>query len=254
MVDTHCHLNFADHFPDVSSTLARARENLVDRVIVVGCDTESSRIAVALADRHEAVYACVGWHPTNAAKYTSAELAAIEELARHPKSVAIGEIGLDYHWDYSTPDEQRLATTDHLALAAELDMPVVFHCREAYKDLLDWIERLDARRCAMVLHCFGGTTEDAARGVALGCHFGVDGPITYKNADDLRATIATIPIDRLLLETDAPYLTPHPYRGKPNEPAMIPLINSRLAELFAVTPAQMAAQTTLNAETVFWVK
>ncbi|MGI8923171.1 MAG: TatD family hydrolase [Fimbriimonadales bacterium] len=254
MIDTHCHLNFPDHFPDVSSTLDRAKKNLVDRVIVVGCDTDTSRIAVEVAEQHEAVYACVGWHPTYAAKYTQAELMAIEELARHPKTVAIGEIGLDYHWDYSTPDEQRRATTGHLALAVELDMPVVFHCREAYTDLLDWIELLDPRPPAMALHCFGGTTEDAARGVALGCHFGVDGPITYKNADTLRDTIATIPMDRLLLETDAPYLTPHPYRGKANEPAMIPLINSRLAELFAVTPAQMAAQTTLNAETIFWVK
>jgi TatD DNase family protein len=246
MIDTHCHLNFLEAFPDVPGTLARAEENGVDKVIVVGCDTETSERAVALAEAHPAVYACVGWHPTYAAKYTSGELQAIKRLAGHSKSVAIGEIGLDYHWDYSTPEQQRACTADHLDLAAELGLPVVFHCRDAYADLLDWLERLGPGHSPRILHCFSGSRQDAERAVRLGCYFGVDGPITYKKATNLREIVSLLPQDKLLLETDAPYLTPHPYRGKPNEPAMIPLINRALAETIGATSEQCAQLTRAN--------
>lgn len=251
MVDTHCHLNFRDKFPDVGTTISRAHENGVHRVIVVGCDTETSQIAIELAYEYEQVFACVGWHPTYAANYSQAEISKIEEMTKHTKCVAIGEIGLDYHWDFSTPEQQRICTAAHLKLAVSCGLPVVFHCREAYDDLLDWLEELPDKPRAMVLHCFSGNLEHARRGIALGCYFGVDGPVTYKNASSLRNILATIPLDRLLLETDAPYLTPHPYRGKPNEPAMIPLINAALAEVLGVSPSEMAEVTTRNAERVF---
>lgn len=253
LVDTHCHLNFADAFPSVSLTLARARANEVDRVIVIGCDTETSRVAVSLADEFEGVFAVVGWHPNYAASYSRSELKAIEDLLSHPRVVGIGEIGLDYHWKYATAEQQRACTCDHLDLAVSSGMPVVFHCREAYSDLLDWVASLSITPQKMVLHCFGGDATDAERAVELGLWFGVDGPVTYKKNESLRSMLATLPKDRLMLETDAPYLSPEPYRGKPNEPAMIPLINSALSRVLVMTEAECAELTTSNAERFFGV-
>jgi TatD DNase family protein len=194
------------------------------------------------------VYACAGWHPTSAAKYRST--GQIEVLCEHPKVVAIGEIGLDYHWDYSTPEQQRVSTDAHWELACRLQMPVVFHCREAYEDLIEWLECQTYYPPACALHCFAGSASHARRALAIEkteVFFGIDGPITFKNADGLREIAAGLPIDRLLLETDAPFLTPHPHRGKPNEPAMIPLICEGLATALSISPEEAAAATTRNA-------
>ncbi|MCH8273660.1 MAG: TatD family hydrolase [Armatimonadetes bacterium] len=251
LTDTHCHLNLTDAFPDPGAALARAKENNVDRVLLVGMDTETSRRAVELAKEHECVYAVVGWHPNYAANYTSSGLKEIESLAQEPEAVAIGEIGLDYHWDYASPEQQRLCTTDQVELAADLGLPVVFHCRDAYADLLDWLEALQNPPVRMALHCFSGDERDALRARALGCWFGVDGPITYKKADDLRRIVSQMPTDRILLETDSPYMAPHPYRGRPNEPAMLPLINDGLASLLKMSPEQSADITTANADRFF---
>lgn len=253
LVDTHCHLNFGDAFPDVGLTLDRARANGVDRVIVIGCDTGTSRLAVSLAEEHDGVFAVVGWHPNYSANYSRSELRAIEEMLSHPRVVGIGEIGLDYHWKYATIEQQRNCTGDHLELAIAFGKPVVFHCREAYSDLLDWLSELNVRPEKMVLHCFGGDAEIAKRAIEMGMWFGVDGPITYKKSDELRAILASLPRDRLMLETDAPYLTPEPYRGKANEPAMIPLINSALARVLEVSEEACAQLTTSNAERFFGV-
>ncbi len=140
LIDTHCHLNFPDRFPDPEATIAEAVAAGVGTLIVVGCDTDSSRAAVALAERFSEIYAVVGWHPTYTCNYTSQSLAEIEQLLQHPKVVAIGEIGLDFHWDTSTPEQQHVALADQLDLAVRTEMPVVFHCREAYPQLLDILE------------------------------------------------------------------------------------------------------------------
>ncbi|MCW5947854.1 MAG: TatD family hydrolase [Fimbriimonadales bacterium] len=253
LVDTHCHLNFGDAFPDVSLTLDRARANGVDRVIVIGCDTETSKIAVELSKEFDGVYAVVGWHPNYAANYSRSELGLIEAMLSHKKVVGIGEIGLDYHWDYATIEQQRACTSDHLQLAISAGVPVVFHCREAYSDLLDWIERLPIAPEKMVLHCFGGDAMHASRATELGIYFGVDGPVTYKKNDSLRLVLASVPSERLMLETDAPYLSPEPYRGKPNEPAMVSVINARLAEVLGISVSECAELTTSNAEQFFGV-
>jgi len=252
MVDTHCHLNLGEHFPDPASAIGRAVMAGVERMIVVGIDDETSQIAIDLADRFDAVFACVGWHPTSAAKYKDTQL--VETLCEHPKAVAIGEIGLDYHWDYSTPEQQLTAINAHWELACRLQMPVVFHCREAYDDLIDWLESRDAYPPTCVLHCFAGDAGHARRALALRqteVFFGIDGPITFKNAGALREIVRGLPHDRLLLETDAPYLTPHPHRGKPNAPAMIPLICDGLAAALSISCAEAAAVTTANAFRAF---
>lgn len=251
LVDTHCHLNFPDAFPDVASTLARAKENGVNRFVVVGCDTETSQVAIDLSERHEGVYACVGWHPNYSQNFSHSEIDSIQKMTEHPKVVAIGEIGLDYHWQYATVEQQNICTEAHMQLAVETGLPVVFHCREAYPDLLSYLETRSALPVRMVLHCFGGDETDTKRAIDLNCWFGVDGPLTYKKAEALRNIVSTLPRDKVLLETDCPYLTPHPYRGKPNEPAMVPLINNQLAEIWGVSPDESAAITTSNAVTFF---
>ncbi len=249
MIDTHCHLNFPDKFPNPAATIQEATEAGVDRLIVIGCDPESSRAALELAKQFDGVYCAVGWHPTYTSNYTRESLDEIEEMLSHPKTVAIGEIGLDYHWDYSTPEQQKVALLDQLELAKRLGKPVVFHARDAYPQLIDILESRE--RLPYLFHCFGGTTEDAVRAMKLDAMFGVDGPVTYKNAGDLRQTLATIPADRLVLETDSPYLSPMPHRGKPNTPAYVVHVNAALAQVLGLSEAECAAQTTRNAERFF---
>lgn len=245
MIDTHCHLNDVEAFPDPEAVVAEARAEGVDRILVVGVDEDSSWRALELAERFAEVSAIVGWHPNYAASYRSERLARIREMLAQPKAVALGEIGLDFHWTYATLEEQERALFDQLDLAAELGAPVVFHCREAYPALLD---RLEARpRGPYLFHCFAGGADDARRATALDAYFGVDGPITYKKATELREVVATLPADRLVIETDSPYLTPAPYRGKPNRPAYVRFVNAALAAVRGVSAEECAASTTANA-------
>jgi TatD DNase family protein len=249
LIDTHCHLNDTEAFPNPAATISRAREAGVERVIVVGVDVESSQRALELTEAHQGVYAIVGWHPNYTANYTSAKLSEIEELLRHPKAVALGEIGLDFHWQYATLEQQERALYDQLALGEESGKPIVFHCREAYPALL---EKLESRTVLSYLfHCFAGDEEAARRAREMDCYFGVDGPITYKKSTHLREIVASLPQDRIVIETDSPYLTPEPFRGKPNEPANVVLVNSALASVLGISEEECTALTTRNAERFF---
>jgi len=252
MIDTHCHLNDTKAFPNPEVSIVEAVRAGVERIIVVGIDRDWSEKAVALAESHPEVYAVVGWHPTSAAKYKREELAIIRELAAHPKVVAIGEIGFDFHWDYSTLEQQTVCLHDQLDLAEELDLPVVFHCREAYPQLLDVLEKRPIR--PYLFHCFAGNRDDAKRAIDLDCTFGVDGPITYKKADDLREVMRIIGIERTVLETDAPWLSPVPYRGKPNHPAYLKHIRDGLAECLGLSSEIIEQKTTENARRFFNLK
>lgn len=252
LIDTHCHLNLTDHFPDPASEVAFAKYLDVERLIVVGVDLESSQIALDLAERFEEVFAVVGIHPNHSADYKSEWISAVQTMLEHPKAVALGEIGLDYHWDYATREQQYAALSDQLDLATSIATPVVFHCREAYGDLLDILEQRVANRNApWLLHCFSGTKQDALMAMDLDCYFGVDGPITYKNAGDLRDLVRDLPRDRIVIETDAPYLTPVPYRGKPNRSGYVVYVNNMLASLWGVSIELASAQTTENAQRFF---
>ncbi|MFN8139367.1 MAG: TatD family hydrolase [Fimbriimonadales bacterium] len=251
LIDTHCHLNFPDAFPDAAATVRRAVENGVEKLIVIGCDEESSLRATELSNVHENIYAVVGWHPNYAANYSSGSAKQIEQMLAHPKVVGIGEIGFDNHWDYATKEQQTRATAELLELATAHNFPVVFHCREAYPELLGWLESLKEHPPTMVLHCFSGDKSDMERSVQLGCYFGFDGPITYKKNDLLREIATTVPEDRILLETDSPYLSPHPYRGKPNEPAMVRLVAQTMADCRRISLDAVADLTTANALRAF---
>lgn len=249
LIDTHCHLNDSEAFPDPAAAIAEAAEAGVTRLFVVGVDAEDSRRALELADRFDGVYAIVGWHPNYTTSFSSEGLAEIREMLSHPKMVALGEIGLDFHWQYATLEQQERALYAQLDLAEELEVPVVFHCREAYSRLLDILE--NRPRLPFLFHCFSGDADDARRAVDLDCYFGVDGPVTYKKSSALREVIRTLPQDRLVVETDSPYLSPEPFRGKPNKPAHVALVNAALGSLFGMPAEECAALTTGNAERFF---
>jgi TatD DNase family protein len=239
--------------------IARAAAAGVTRIINPGVDRGSSRAALDLAAQHAGIYATVGVHPNDTANFSDEDLKWIETFAREPKVVAIGEIGLDYHWDDSPKDAQFRGFEAQLALAARLDVPVIIHNRDAHEDVIaileSWVNSLPdgspLRERPGVLHSFSAPRAIADRAIAAGFYLGFTGPITFKNADDLRRIAASIPLDRILVETDAPFLAPTPYRGKRNEPAYIPLMVERLASLRAISNEAMAAATTANAERLF---
>ncbi len=249
MIDTHCHIHDQKAFSDPAATLERARQAGIDRVIVVGVNPEDWTRAIEFADRFESAFAIVGWHPNYTADYDPASLPHLEELLAHPKVKALGEIGLDYHWDYAAHSVQRQALIDQLDLAVRREKPVVFHAREAYSDLLDILEQRPPH--PYLFHCWAGNAEEAARATKLDAYFGVDGPITYKKADELRTVFAGLRHDRLVTETDSPYMAPVPHRGKPNEPAHVSLINAALAGCLGVSEAECARVTTENGERFF---
>lgn len=249
LIDTHCHLNLQDKFPEVGATVSEAIEVGVSRFIVVGVDVATSVRALELADEFVEVYGVVGVHPNYSNAYQSSQIKEIERLLKHPKAVAIGEVGLDRHWHYATDEQQKAALFDQLDLAEATGKPVVFHCREAYPALLDLLEK--RRTLPWLFHCFAGDAEDARRAVALDAYFGVDGPITYPKSEDLRAIVQSLPRDRIVIETDAPYLTPVPFRGKPNKPAYVLFVNAALASCLGCEQGECALLTTANAERFF---
>ncbi len=227
----------------------RAQQAGVQRALVVGYDLPSSERAVNLAENKPALFACVGVHPHDAHSATNETLAQIESLAKHPKVMAIGEIGLDFYRDLSPRSAQYEAFRAQMQLAQTLNLPVVIHCREAYDEVLSILSEFP--KVKGVLHCFSGTAEHAERGLALGYYLGIGGVVTFKSAESLRQIVRTMPQDRLLLETDAPYLAPHPYRGKRNEPAYIPLIARQVAELWGISLDALSKLTESNAEALF---
>jgi len=248
LIDTHCHLNLAEYFPDPLPAIEAARTAGVTRLILVGLNVETSKRAIALAEQHEGVYAIVGHHPNYAEDYNTEELCAICDLLEHPKAVALGEIGLDFHHDHASRDQQMQALMEQY-LECPIDKPVVFHCREAYDELLEFIECYPKKRC--LFHCFSGKREHAERALADGAMFGFDGPLTYKKNRALRELVASLPADRIVIETDSPFMTPEPHRQQPNEPAFLPLINEALARALGMSAAESARLTTTNAETFF---
>lgn len=268
LADTHCHLYFNAFDPDRDAVIQRAIASGVTRMLVPGISLETSREAIALAEATPEIYAAVGIHPTETASWDSHTLEALREMTRHPKVVAIGEIGLDYYWDSAPREKQRKALQAQLRLAAETGLPVSLHLREkedaldgdCTRDMLDilsdWIRSLNGTKAALaarpgVLHSFSGTVETATAAYQMGFYTGITAPVTFKNAKKRQEIVAQLPLERLLLETDAPFLSPHPYRGKRNEPARIALIAEKVAALHSIARAEVDRQTTANAARLF---
>jgi len=259
LIDTHCHLDFDSYDSDRPAVLSRAREAGVIAVVNPAVDLTSSAAVCRLAAGEPLIFAAVGIHPNSSAGFDPASMDELRALAGQPRVVAIGEIGLDYYRDRSPKETQRRALEAQLDLAAELALPVIIHNREATADMLavlgGWVDGLAAghplRGRPGVLHSFSGTVSDAERAVELGFCVGITGPITFKNADELRRVAAHVPEDRLLIETDGPFLTPHPYRGERNEPAYVRLVADRIAGVRVSTYEAVAAQTAQNAVRLF---
>ncbi len=252
LVDSHCHLDDEKFDGDRDAAIARARAAGVERMMAIGTgdgppDLEA---ALRLARQHEFLYATVGVHPHDAAKATPETFERLAELAREPKVLAIGEIGLDYHYDFSPRDVQRRVFEQQIELAAHARKPIVIHTREAWDDTLD-VVREHGLPSGGIMHCFTGGSNEAGQALELGFHLSFGGILTFPRADDVRQAAARTPEDRLLIETDSPYLAPVPYRGKRNEPAFLPETARRLAELRGVDPEDIARVTTLNFDRLF---
>ena len=257
LIDTHCHINFDSYDEDRDLVIARAAEAGVTRIINPAVDLETSRTAIELSAQYPGVYAAAGVHPNSTADFDEAWIGEITTLAAQRKVIAIGEIGLDYYWDKSPKAKQFQAFEAQLAAAARLELPVIIHNRDASNDVIatleQWAQDLpqSLQNRPGVMHSFSAPPEIAERALNIGFYVGFTGPITYKNADELRRIAARVPLDHILVETDGPFLTPTPHRGKRNEPAYIPLIVERLAALRNTSIEAMGAATTENALRLF---
>ncbi len=249
--DSHCHLTAEQFDADRADVIQRALDAGVTRMLTLATDVASSRAVIELAEQYEGVYAAIGIHPESVAQATETDLTVIRELAAHPKVKAIGEIGLDYYWDKTTAARQQTFFEKQLELAAELGLPVAIHDRDAHDKILETLVQKQALGIRGVLHAFSGTLEMAQRAIVLGYVVSFGGPVTFKNNHQTPPLVEQLPLERILIETDSPYLTPHPFRGKRNEPAHVLVVAERIGKLKGLETGQIATQTTKNAQTLF---
>jgi TatD DNase family protein len=252
LIDTHTHLDDARYNDDREAVIARAREAGLEAFITIGCDLATSRSAVALADHYPFVYASVGVHPHEVKHIGEDWYDEFRGLAKSEKIVAYGEIGLDYHYNHSSPKEQRERFREQIQLARELTLPVIIHTREAQEDTIAILQEEKASEIGGVFHCFSGDAWLAKEVLDLGFCLSFSGILTFKNATALRAIAKNTPLDRLLIETDCPYLTPVPHRGERNEPAYVSQVAKQLAELHPeLSLEDIQRVTTENAKRIF---
>ena len=248
--DTHAHYDDEAFDADRDELLASLPEKNIGLVVDPGCDLSSSRMAVELAAKHPHVYAAVGIHPENCHDYAPSQIDELRTLARFPKVAAIGEIGLDYYWKENPPKElQQTCLRDQLGLAAELNLPVIIHDRDAHADTLAIVKEFPT--VTGVFHCFAGSAEMAKELLKMGWYLGFNGAVTFKNARKAPEVIAATPLDRILLETDAPYLTPVPHRGKRNDSTYIPYVSAVIAQIKGLTAAEVETAAFENAKRLF---
>ena len=248
--DTHAHYDDEAFDADREALLSSMPENGVGLIVDPGCDLDTSRRAVEIAEQYPHVYAAVGWHPENCAPYTRESLDTLRAWAKNPKVVAIGEIGLDYYWEQNPPREfQQEVFRDQLALAQELGLPVIVHDRDAHADSLAIVKEFPDVRG--VFHCYSGSAEMAKWLIARGWYIGFTGVLTFKNARKAVETAAAIPLDRIVLETDCPYMSPEPFRGKRNDPGKLYRMAERLAEIRGISVEEVRAATMENGKRLY---
>jgi len=253
LIDTHCHLDMPQFDADRTAVIEQAAAAGVSQIVVPAIDLDNMTAVTDLAQTHAGVFAAVGIHPNSCADWTDDWLTAVRAAAARPKVVAIGEIGLDYYWDDAPHAVQHEALARQLDLAAELNLPVIIHNRDANADVIRLLAAspLAGRANPGVLHSFSGDWAMAQAALDMGFYLGFTGPVTFKKADDLREIARKTPLDRILIETDAPYLTPQPFRGKRNQPAYVAYVAERLAAEKGVETAVFAQHTTANARRLF---
>jgi TatD DNase family protein len=253
LVDSHAHLDFPQFDADRQEVIARAQEAGVEIIINAGAGLEASQGGVALSETYPQVYAAVGVHPHEAKTLNEGVLAELRALAQQPKVVAVGEIGLDYYRDLSPRPVQRQAFQQQLALARELGKPIIIHDREAHKDVMNMLRRWvrEGDQPVGVMHCFSGDLAMAREVIEMGFYISIPGPVTFTNDRRLPELVRALPLERLLIETDCPYLTPHPHRGKRNEPAYVRLVAEAIAQIREIPLEKVARITTANARALF---
>ncbi|MGB7874894.1 MAG: TatD family hydrolase [Anaerolineales bacterium] len=268
LTDTHCHLDFHKFDEDRTAVIKRAERAGLVRILIPAISVTSSLSAIKLAESHPMLYAAIGVQPNESLTWDNASISALRELSTNPNIVAIGEIGLDYYWEAAPHNHQQRVFREQLELATELEFPVVIHLRDkddaadgaCYEDamniLAEWVAGLGPEKEALrknpgVLHSFSGSLETAQQAISLNFGIGITGPVTFKNAVRKQEMVAQLPLDHLLIETDAPYLTPHPHRGKRNEPAFVSEIADKIAQLQSRNQEEVASITTNNATRLF---
>ena len=254
MVDSHAHLDFSDYDKDREEVLRRAEEHGIQLIINGGFDLASSKKAVQLAGQYPLVYAAVGIHPHDAAKASSGYLHELEELARHPKVIALGEMGLDFYRDRSPRPVQRIVFRRQLQLARKLNLPVIVHTRNAHDEVLKILEDDGLPAAGGVIHCFSGDLELAKKFLKLDLYLSIAGPVTYPKNSQLSEVAAALPLEKLLIETDAPFLPPGPLRGKRNEPAFVTFVAEKVAALRGISPARLGHECLQNARRHFSIE
>ena len=252
--DSHCHLNDKQLLEDIDDVITRAIENNVTHFLVIGWDLESSKIAIQLAEKHPNIYACIGVHPVDVKENIDYQLEELEKLIKHPKVKAFGEIGLDYYWVKETEqrEKQQQYFIKQIELANKYNLPIVIHNRDSIEDCLNIIKQ-NPPKYGGVVHCFSGSVEVAKEFIKLGLHISLGGPVTFKNARVPKEVATFVPLEWLLLETDCPYLTPHPYRGTRNEPKYTKLVGEEIATLKGITSKEVEEATFNNTVKLFGI-
>jgi TatD DNase family protein len=252
LIDTHCHLTFDELTRDIDGVIARSRAAGVTEWITVGTDPQENRKAIEFAERFENMYAAIGIHPHDAKTVTAQTLAELKKMAQHKKVVAIGETGLDYHYDFSPRQQQKEVFAEHLKIAAELSLPVIIHCREAFDETMQILEEHRSTVKKVVFHCFSGSPEQAKVVLDKAFYISYTGVVTFKNARIKQEAARIVPLDRLMLETDSPYMSPEPMRRqKVNEPALMIHTARFLAELKQMDLEDFAEAITATSKDFF---
>lgn len=253
LIDSHCHLDYEPMASDLDGTLERARQKGVNCVLTIATQLEKIPVVTAIAESHENVCASIGVHPHEAEKVDSKTdlFKVLNEAAKHPKVVAFGETGLDYYYTHSPKGAQKKVFTAHIEASLENDLPLIIHTRDAENDTLDILKTIGKGKVRGVMHCFSGTEKLRDKALDLGFYISISGIITFNKADSLRNVVKDIPMNRLLVETDAPFLAPTPYRGKSNEPAYLVETAKKLAEIKSVGYNELCDETTRNFSNLF---
>lgn len=254
LFDSHAHIDAKRFDKDREEVIERAKANGVHFIMNPGVDLESSKEAIALAEKYDGIYAAVGYHPHEAKHMDDTMLALIKSLAKHEKVRAIGEIGLDYHYDHSPRKVQKEWFIKQIRLAKSLNLPVIIHDRDANEDTLTILKKEKAFESGVLMHCYSGSKEMAEQYIELGAYISLAGPVTFKNAKTPKAVAKFVPLNRILIETDAPYLTPEPNRGKRNESAYVEYICNQIAQLKEISFDKVAEATTANAKKLFKIE
>ena len=252
LFDTHAHILDDQFKEDLDQVIRNIYDNMA-LVVNIGCNLEDCPRTVALAEQYDKVYAAVGLHPEDVKTYTPEGWDMICRLAEHPKVVGIGETGLDYYWDTSTKDAQKVLFEQHIDLAKQLHKPLVIHDREAHGDTLEILKRTNAKEVGGILHAFSGSVEMAMEVIKMGFYIGLGGPVTFKNARKAVEVAQAIPLEYLVIETDCPYMAPVPFRGKRNEPMLVQHTAAKIAELRGISVEELIEATYQNGKRIYQI-